>query len=102
MRIARARVHDAVLLRKIALEGHRFTPQEALEAKLIDAVASGDTDGVLAKAHELAETVCVQAKAGAWGLIREAWFADALKDIDVDVPRRSSVALDDAHARARL
>ena len=98
MRIARARVHDAVLLRKIALEGHRFTPQEALEAKLIDAVASGDTDGVLAKAHELAETVCVQAKAGAWGLIRvtssSRWSGGLLIDWDTrrpGLPTRSRI-----------
>lgn len=61
---------DATVVRKIALEGHRFTPQEALEAKLIDAIASSDTESVLAKAHEVAEAVSGQAKPGAWGLIR--------------------------------
>lgn len=88
MRIMRARVSDASLLRKIALEGHRFTPREALEAKLIDAVASDDTEGVLAKAQELAESVSGQARQGAWGLIRvtsksaSRWSGGVLIDWD--------------------
>ncbi len=68
--IARAKVTDATILRKIALEGHRFTPKEAVQWGLIDHIASGDTEGVLSKAQEVAEAVGGQAKAGAYGLIR--------------------------------
>ena len=68
--IARAKITDASVLRKVALEGHRFTPTEALKAGLVDAIASGDTEGVLAKAQELAQSVSDRAKPGAWGLIR--------------------------------
>lgn len=70
MYIFRPKVTDFVTMRKVALEGHRFTPAEALQANLIDAIASGDTEGVLAKALELGESVSDRAKPGAWGLIR--------------------------------
>ncbi|PSR88974.1 hypothetical protein PHLCEN_2v4936 [Hermanssonia centrifuga] len=99
--IARAKVTDATILRKVALEGHRFTPKEAVQWGLIDHIASGDTEGVLLKAQEVAEAVSGQAKAGAYGLIRSGLHTDVLEALQKELPR-SSVALDDAYAKARL
>lgn len=48
--------------RKIALEGYRFTPPEALNAGIVDHIVSGNTAAVLAKAEELAVTVGVKAQ----------------------------------------
>jgi enoyl-CoA hydratase/carnithine racemase len=65
------KIGDAILHRKIALEGHRFTPKEALAAGLVDHIVPGDSaEAVVRKARELAESVDSLAKAGAWGLIK--------------------------------
>lgn len=65
------KVADANLHRKIALEGCRFTPNEALEAGLVDQIVPGDSaEAVLHGARELAESVDSLAKGGAWGLIK--------------------------------
>jgi enoyl-CoA hydratase/carnithine racemase len=66
----RAKVGDARIQRKIALEGHRFTPQEALNAGLVDHLVSGDTEAVLEKAVVVARVVAPLAKSGVWGAIR--------------------------------
>ena len=68
--IARAKITDAQVLRRVALEGHRFTPQEALKAGLVDHLVQGDTEDVLRKAQEVAVVASGQAQAGAYGLIR--------------------------------
>ena len=56
--------------RKLALEGHRFSPAEALEMGLVDHLVKGKTADVLAKAEEIADTVSINASQGAWGLIK--------------------------------
>lgn len=67
----RIKVGNANLQRKIALEGHRFTPQEALAAGLVDRIApGGSAEAVLLMTRELAESVDSLAKGGAWGLIK--------------------------------
>ena len=67
----RAKVGDANLHRKIALEGHRFTPKAALAAGLVDHIVPGDSaQAVLHRARELAESIDHLAKGGAWGLIK--------------------------------
>ena len=67
----RVKVGDGNLQRKIALEGHRFTPKEALAAGLVDHIVPGDSaEAILHKARELAESVDSLAKGGAWGLIK--------------------------------
>lgn len=60
--ILTAKIGDAQVRRKIALEGHRFTPPEALNAGIVDHIVSGNTAAVLAKAEELALTVGVKAQ----------------------------------------
>ena len=75
----RVKVGDANLQRKIALEGRRFTPKEALAAGLVDHIVPGDSaEVVLHKARELAESVDSIAKGGAWGLIKvDTTFRDS-------------------------
>ncbi|KZT07695.1 ClpP/crotonase [Laetiporus sulphureus 93-53] len=99
--VVRAKVLDARLQRKIALEGHRFTPQEALEAGLVDHIVKGDTEAVIAKACEVADSVSALANSGAWGLIKYDLYRDAVEASlrDVVLP---NVGSDDAAARARL
>jgi len=68
--VLRAKVGDHRLQRKIALEGHRFTPNEALAHGLIDHVVAGGVQAILAKAEEVAESICANAQAGAWGVVK--------------------------------
>lgn len=71
MAALQAKVGDANLRRKIALEGHRFTPGEALAAGLVDRIVPGDSaEAVLRTARELAESVDSLPMQGAWGLIK--------------------------------
>jgi enoyl-CoA hydratase/carnithine racemase len=65
-----AKFSDNRLHRKIALEGHRFTPSEALEAGLLDYIVNGNTEAVLAKAEDLASSVSFMASGGVLGAIK--------------------------------
>jgi Delta3-Delta2-enoyl-CoA isomerase len=69
-RLLRAKVGDGRIQRKIALEGHRFTPPEALEAGLVDALVPGATEDVLKHALGVATKTAPNAKSGVWGLIK--------------------------------
>jgi enoyl-CoA hydratase/carnithine racemase len=66
----RCKSPDQQTLRKIALEGHRFTPSELLASGLVDIVVEGGSEAVLARASELAEQWSVNACTGVWGLIK--------------------------------
>ncbi|KAI4527055.1 ClpP/crotonase [Schizophyllum commune Loenen D] len=100
--ILRAKVGDPHVRRRVALEGQRFTPQEALKAKLIDRIANGGTTAdVLAAAEKLADEVSPLAKSGAWGLIKEELYYDALKE-SLKRPQPPSVKSADDLAKARL
>lgn len=61
---------DQQLHRKIALEGARFTPAEALKAGFIDHAVPGTSADMLAKAEDLAANVSGLAKGGVWGVIK--------------------------------
>jgi enoyl-CoA hydratase/carnithine racemase len=63
-------VGDQRTQRRIALEGARLTPPEALEIGLVDQIVNGTTSDILAKAEQLAGTVGELAKGGEWGLIK--------------------------------
>jgi enoyl-CoA hydratase/carnithine racemase len=65
--IVRAKVS---VINKFAIEGHRFTPREALEAGLIDEVIAGGTTGVLERAREIAREKAPKAREGVWGIIK--------------------------------
>ena len=58
-------------LRALALEGHRFTPDEALASGMLDVVADGGSSAaVLEAAKKLAREKAETAKSGAYGLIK--------------------------------
>jgi len=99
--ILRAKVGDHRLQRKIALEGYKFTPQEAYKDGLLDHLVAGNTGDVLAKAGEVAEKVCSNAQAGVWGLIKMDVYRDTLDTIRRDL-RPISAVIDDAAARTKL
>lgn len=54
----------------VALEGHRFTPSEALATGLVDALAPGGTAGVISQAEAMASKVGSLAKTGVFGMIK--------------------------------
>ncbi|KAJ7178849.1 ClpP/crotonase-like domain-containing protein [Mycena crocata] len=99
--VLNAKIGDAQVRRKIALEGHRFSPQEALEAGIVDHLVSGNTAAILAKAEELGLAIGVKAQAGVWGLIKNDIYWDALEGIKRD-PRMSNSLIEDAAAQAKL
>ena len=68
MGVLRTKISSAQVLRKVALEGYRFTPQEALASGIVDLAAGENTAGVLAAAQALAAKVGPLAKTGAWGI----------------------------------
>jgi Delta3-Delta2-enoyl-CoA isomerase len=77
--IVRAKVGDGRVQRKIALEGHRFPPQEALSAGLVDHIVDGNTEAVLAKAVWLANSVGPIAKEGVWGIIKVRYLSELIR-----------------------
>ncbi|OCH95445.1 ClpP/crotonase [Obba rivulosa] len=99
--VLRAKVYDARTQRKVALEGHRFAPPEALQTGLVDHIVNGNTEAVIAKAQDVAESISSLPRSGAWGLIKHDVYRDALEAIGRDVLPRN-VASDDAAAKARL
>ena len=68
--VLRAKFGDHRLHRKVALEGHRFVPSEALKDGILDAVVAGNTADVLAAAEKIADRISTNAGAGVWGLIK--------------------------------
>lgn len=105
--------------RKIALEGHRFTPKEALQAGFIDYIVDGNTEAILAKAEQVAEVASPLAREGVWGIIKVRLWSwvyvyahsyhvrqsdlhrTALEHIAKDV-RTINALVDDAAAKSRL
>lgn len=72
--ILRAKFGDHRLYRKIALEGHRYTAQEALQDGILDHIVKGKTVDILAKAEEVADHFSGNATMGAWGLIKVSLY----------------------------
>ena len=69
--VVRTKVPESRTVRRIALEGHRFTPQEAFEAGFVDRIADGSaSEDVLSAARDLAVQKSLNAKTGVWGLIK--------------------------------
>ena len=63
--------------RRVALEGHRFTPAEALKVGMVDRLATltgtnvgNGTEKVLEEALKLAKEVNGLASQGVWGAIK--------------------------------
>ncbi|KAK2460907.1 hypothetical protein APHAL10511_007377 [Amanita phalloides] len=99
--ILRAKVGDHRLQRKIALEGHRFTPEEALTDGLVDYIVNGGTSAILAKVEEIADAVCANSQAGVWGIIKGDLYRDTLESLTKDL-RITTVHHEDALAKSRL
>ena len=77
-----AKVASPVTRKRIALEGHRFTPEECLAHGLVDVLASGsNTADVLEAAVALGEKWGANAKTGVWGLIKAS--DDPVRILDV-------------------
>jgi len=99
--VVRAKVLDGRVQRKIALEGHRFTPTEALEAGLVDHLVKGDTEAIIAKARQVGESVSGMACQGVWGVIKRDLYRDALETSERAVLQATALS-DDAAAKAKL
>ncbi|KAF8529807.1 ClpP/crotonase-like domain-containing protein [Gautieria morchelliformis] len=97
----RSKSPDQQTLRKIALEGHRFTPSELLASGLVDIVVDGGSEAVLARASEIAEQWSVNACTGVWGLIKKGLYKDVIRSTQED-PRAVHADEEDSVARARL
>jgi len=91
---------DARLQRKMLLEGHRFSPTEALESGIVDFLVKGGTDAVLGKAQQVAESVMELPKLGVYGLIKRELYRDLIETTSRDA-RRADVSVEDAAAKAK-
>ncbi|TFK94002.1 ClpP/crotonase [Polyporus arcularius HHB13444] len=99
--VLKAKASNSTTLRKIVLEGHRFTPQEALSLGLVDHIVNGNSEAILTAAQTLAEKVGPIAKSGAWGVNKRELYRDAIESLSRDV-QLIDVLADDAAAKARL
>ncbi|KAF9532574.1 ClpP/crotonase-like domain-containing protein [Crepidotus variabilis] len=99
--ILRAKIGDHRLQRKIAIEGHKFTPQEALQDGILDYIVKGKTAEILAKAEELADKFGGTAAPGVWGLIKLNLYADVLQTMRTEY-RLVTVDMDERAARSKL
>ncbi len=68
--LLRAKVPDGQMVRKISIEGHMFTPKEALAGGIVDHLVEGDTEAVVRKAVEVGKFAGANARLGVWGLIK--------------------------------
>lgn len=94
--ILNTKVSDPSVRRRIALEGHRFTPSEALAAGLVDRLATCEgtgaelgTENVLQEAMKLAKEVSVLPKQGVWGSIKAFLYRDCLETVRLDARTHS-------------
>ena len=74
MSVLRAKVPSPQTMRKVVLEGHRFTPKEALAAGLVDHIVEGNTETIVNAAQALAGKVETLTKMGAWGTNKVCGF----------------------------
>ncbi|KAG8801509.1 hypothetical protein FRC17_006638 [Serendipita sp. 399] len=65
-----AKCVDSMVVRKIFLEAHRFTAQEAFKVKLVDEIVDGDSSAVFGASVKLAHKVSYLSKLGVYGLIK--------------------------------
>ncbi len=91
--LANAKVSDARTRRLLALEGHRFSPQEALAHGLIDIVADDSSaEAVYSAARTFAIEKSEMAKTGVWGLIKVHW-----RDLSREFPLTITIYQSDLH-----
>ncbi|SNX85015.1 uncharacterized protein MEPE_03724 [Melanopsichium pennsylvanicum] len=73
-----SKISDQKTMRKIVLEGHRFSAKEALDAGFVDGLSESPQD-TLDKAIDLAQKLKAKAKMNAWGCNKEVIYAQAIK-----------------------
>lgn len=82
MTALRAGVPSNRVLKKIVLQGHRFSSQEALKDGIIDAIADGPgfegPEGTFKMAFELAKALRSRVVMNAWGINKEVIFRDLI------------------------
>ncbi|KAI0261493.1 ClpP/crotonase [Gloeopeniophorella convolvens] len=88
-------------IRKMAFEGHRFTPSEALNGGLVDEIVAGGTQSVLKRARELATEKAPKAREGVWGVIKAEIYRPVIELVRLSVPTLN-VAADESAAQVRL
>ncbi|KAK7690621.1 hypothetical protein QCA50_005720 [Cerrena zonata] len=99
--LIRAKIPDARTHRKVVLEGHRFTPSEALAAGLVDHIVAGNTEAVIAKAQQVADAVSPLCIPGSWGISKRELYRDVMEASHRDTVI-ANVGADDAVAKAKL
>lgn len=99
--VLRGKVGDHRLHRKIALEGHRYTPKEALQDGLLDAIVDGKTPEIIAAAEKIADRISPNAATGVWGLIKHDLYRDTLEMMRRET-RTMNAHIHDAASRAKL
>ncbi|KZO96654.1 ClpP/crotonase [Calocera viscosa TUFC12733] len=80
--ILRAKLPNAVILRKCSLEGYKFTAQDCLSHGIVDELGGGTSSNVLETAIRMADKVKAGAKTGVWGLIKEEIYREVIDTID--------------------
>ncbi|KZS92657.1 ClpP/crotonase [Sistotremastrum niveocremeum HHB9708] len=97
----RAKTREPNLVRKIALEAARITPQEMLDGGLIDEIGGSNTEEVIQTAVKLGKKWGPNAATGVWGVIKADIYYDVLDSLSQDL-RASSAEEEDLYAKARL
>ena len=95
------KIGNPLVFRKMALEGHRFTPPEALDAGLIDAIGGHNSEAVLNHSLELAKVKSAKAKTGVWGVMKMEIFREFIAMTKRDI-KPWNTELDARAARFRL
>ncbi|KAI0058775.1 ClpP/crotonase [Artomyces pyxidatus] len=98
--LVHAKIAHPVTFRKMALEGHRFTPSEAREAQVVDELVGGGTEGVLSRAVELAQSKAAKAKGGVWGTIKTEVYRSLIET--TTRPDIQKTSFEAAEKRAQL
>ncbi|KZO96647.1 ClpP/crotonase [Calocera viscosa TUFC12733] len=80
--IIKVKLVDPRLVRKCALEGHRFVPRELEAAGVVDRLVDGKSSDVLAAAVEFAKSREALAKGQVWGKIKEELYREVIVAID--------------------
>ncbi|UKZ68326.1 uncharacterized protein TrAtP1_009365 [Trichoderma atroviride] len=74
----RAKLPSNALFRKVALEGHRFTGQEAVDEGIADALAGGLEDALKFVAER---QLLEKPKKGVYGTIKREIYKDLVKEL---------------------
>jgi enoyl-CoA hydratase/carnithine racemase len=75
----RAKLPSNAVFRKVALEGHRFTGQEAVDDGVADALAPGGVDDALKFIAE--RKLLEKPKAGVYGTIKTEIYKDLIREL---------------------